>query len=213
VASGGGDGVRLWDLATGKETCHLPDVKVDRAGFTWAPDGKHLATACVDQTIRIVEVSTGKEVRRWKSHQKRGHLIVNSLVFSPDGKSLASFGRDESTSHQSVHVWAVADNKELLALSGGAYALAFSPSGGVLAVAKSGSRWRTDDAIEEICTIQVWELRSRQVVRQFEAPQGTIWSLAFSDDARTLASGGGDSTILLWDLFGAAVGAAPKGHF
>jgi WD40 repeat protein len=205
VASGSRDGVRLWDVATGKETCHLPDLKADRAGLAFAPDGKLMAAACVDQTIRIVDVPTGKELRRWPSHQKRGHLIVSSLVFSPDGKSLASFGhRTSAANYAGVRVWAVADNKELLALNASALTLEFSPSGGMLAVSVGRIRSHADKPNEEFCTIQIWELRTRQLIREFDAPQGLVWSLAFSDDGRRLASGGGDSTILVWDLLSAS---------
>jgi WD40 repeat protein len=206
VASGSPEGVRLWDVATGQEKRRIEDIKVDRAGLAFAPDGRRMAAACTDNTIRILDVMAGKELRRWPSQQKRGHLLSCSLMFSPDGKSLASFGRDAVTNQYSVRVWAVANNQELLALNTIALTLAFSPSGGTLALAIPGKRLAAEPN-EEFCTIQIWELRSRQLIREFDAPQGTVWSLAFSADGRRLASGGGDSTILVWDVFGTRDGA------
>ena len=53
-------------------------------------------------------------------------------------------------------------------------------------------------------TIHLWEINSGQVLRRIVEPCGLVWSLAFAPDGRTLAAGGGDSTILLWDLTGSA---------
>jgi hypothetical protein len=50
----------------------------------------------------------------------------------------------------------------------------------------------------------LWEVFSGQEVRKMEVPQGWVQAVAFAPDCRTLASGGGDSTILLWDLTGHA---------
>jgi hypothetical protein len=47
-------------------------------------------------------------------------------------------------------------------------------------------------------------MHSGQEIRQIDPMQGYVGSLAFARDGRTLASGGADSTILLWDLTGRA---------
>jgi RNA polymerase sigma factor (sigma-70 family) len=195
LASGGSDSVvRLWDVTTGKE---LYQRKSGRGGV-WAvvfsPDGRWLATGGGDDhTIRLWEADTGKEVRHW---QAGSGGPIRPLVFSPDGRLLA--GSDTGT----VRVWDTEMAKELWSFAGTCYALAFSPTGRTLAIQETKDK-RLDNGrlITEFCT-HLREVASGQEIQHFDTPQGTVWSLAFAPDERTLASGGDDSTILVRDLTG-----------
>ena len=85
LASGGYDGIQLWDI-TSRHLLGEPlqaGVKIYKVAFSW--DGKTLATATDDGTIRLWDTV---------SHQPLGEplptgLYIQSLVFSPDGKTLA----------------------------------------------------------------------------------------------------------------------------
>ncbi len=68
------------------------------------------------------------------------------------------------------------------------YALAFSPNDQVLA---SGG----DDF-----KVRLWELRTRQVIRILDGPQGQVRAVRFSPDGRTLAAGADDGVIYFWDV-------------
>jgi WD40 repeat protein len=202
LASVGRDGIQLWDVATGKPFQVLKGDRRQNNSFlpvAFSPDGRWLAFVDYDRNIRLLEVPTGKELRRWDS--KEG--LTSALVFSPDGTSLVS------VSPASIQVWATATGKELARFGGLSLIMlpqpvALSPSGRVLAVADvvyqslpSGDRVTT-------CTMHLLEVISGEEVRSFTVPQGSVWSLAFTPDGRSLVSGGGDSTILLWDLTGRA---------
>ena len=46
----------------------------------------------------------------------------------------------------------------------------------------------------------LWEMATRTEIRQFDGQQDRIKALAFAPDSKTLASGGEDTTILIWDI-------------
>ena len=67
---------------------------------SFSPDGKIIASASFDKTIKLWQVSTGKLITTLEGHQER----LWSLRFSPDGKTLASSSYDST-----IKLWNVAD--------------------------------------------------------------------------------------------------------
>jgi WD40 repeat protein len=115
-----------------------------------------------------------------------GFGLVTSVVFSPDGRLLAS-GSDV------IKLWEVATGSEVRTLTGhtrSVNSVAFSPDGRLLA---SGS-W--DD------TIKLWEVATGREVRTLTGHTHWVTSVAFSPDGRLLASGSEDNTIKLWEPTG-----------
>jgi WD40 repeat protein len=103
LASADARSIRLWEVSTGKELQTL-DVEYGLSCMAVAPDGKTLASGEYDPAskgwvVRLREVATGKEIRRWAGHRN----AVSCLAFSPDGRALASGGWDTL-----ILVWDVA---------------------------------------------------------------------------------------------------------
>jgi WD40 repeat protein len=141
--SGRHAGLKLWDATTGQVRHDLSAVKefkgIHVAAAAYAPDGKLLAVARggeVDGTngkVFLLDPATGKLTRELAP----GHLYgATDLAFHPDGRHLASAGRDTV-----VRLWDTTDGKLLKELGksrGGQFkdwfhAVAWSPDGRWLA--------------------------------------------------------------------------------
>jgi len=102
----------LWDITLSKITQTIK-IKAGVRYLTFHPDGKRLAVAGTKYTdpatikiigdpgvIKIFDIDKGKVIQVFKAHVKG----INSLSFHPDGKRLASTGRDSDVSW-TVKLW------------------------------------------------------------------------------------------------------------
>jgi WD40 repeat protein len=102
IAYGGfADGsVEIRNTADGSLTLRLSghSAMVNQAKFS--PDGKVIATASDDNTLRLWDAKTGQSLKILKGHTQR----VNQIAFSADGAWLVS-GADDNT----IRRWKIAD--------------------------------------------------------------------------------------------------------
>ena len=84
--------MKVWDAATGQEVLTLKGHTGGVTSVAFSPDGKRLASASWDGTVKVWDAATGQEALTLKGHTG----WVTSVAFSPDGKRLASGerGRD-----------------------------------------------------------------------------------------------------------------------
>jgi WD40 repeat protein/V8-like Glu-specific endopeptidase len=137
-----------------------------------------------DARYAMLASASAPGIAKLTGHTQR----VNTLAFSPDGKTLAS-GSDDGT----VRLWDVSGQRQVGVLTGhtGVIAVAFNRDGKTLA---SGS----DDG-----TVRLWDVPGqRQVGGLVVGHTGDVFTMAFSRDGKTLASGSGTSsdTVGLWDV-------------
>ena len=105
----------------------------------FSPNGKMLASASWDQTVRLWNVNTGRLL-----HTLTGHTNdIMSVAFSPDGNTLASGSWDGT-----IRLWNPRNGKlkrTVTEHAGGVASVAFSPDGNTLA---SGSAGPYDSLVE-----------------------------------------------------------------
>ncbi|MER6467216.1 nSTAND1 domain-containing NTPase [Streptomyces collinus] len=159
---------------------------------SFSPDGKTLATASYDRTVRLWDV-TDRARPKPLGKPLTGHTSwVSSAVFSPDGRTLASAGDDGT-----IRLWDVRDparptplGRPLTGHTGTIYLVAFSPDGRTLASAS------------EDRTVRLWNVadpRRPAPLGRLGGHTAPVRCVAFSPDGRTLAAGGDDNTIRLWN--------------
>ena len=186
AASGSDDGVvRLWSVRT-RKLVRTWTIEAKRAKhrFVWALRFNRAATrlyaALGDGTIRVFDVGTGKEVRRFVGHEKR----VLAIDLDADETRLAS-----SSSDKTVRVWDVATGKLRTKLGGHAktvYAVAWHP----------GGRWLASGSLDG--TIRIWDPKAGLVKQRLDAHKEGVYGLAFTSDGKRLAAACGGGVARLY---------------
>src|SRR5262249_14242462 len=174
----------LWDTTTGKVRTVLEGHAELVQSLAFSPDGKSLASASHDRTVKVWDIAAGKEVCSFVITDVVGCAM--SVTFSPDGKTLA-VGYAKGHGEEGVKLLEVASGKEVGSLAG--YRAAFSPDGKTVATG-------TIDGV-----LKFWEVATGKEQTSVEAHGGPVTFLVFSPDGKTLATvSNADDTVRLWDV-------------
>ncbi len=161
---------------------------------TWSPNGRLLATASSDHSIRIWDGQTSDLLQTLKSHSSS----VYEVAWSPNGQILASGSTDNT-----VCLWDGQNGELLRTLEGHSNdvgSLEWSPDSQLIA---SGSRDQT---------VRVWKGKNGKLIWTLGGHRGPIYDLAWSPDGQQLASASFDKTIRIWDMQSGIQIRALEGH-
>jgi serine/threonine-protein kinase len=216
LTRGGASEVKLWNAANGKEGRTLGGFAGTVAALAFDHAGKILATAGADHAVRLWNLDSGKE-----RVELQRHGAMMAVAFSPDAHTLAAAG---NFGDQGVKLWDTVTGKER-SQKGGGMALTYVAGGKTLAVWAPGSLTLLDTSSGQeraavrsgfvgavapdgatLATagpanqgVKLWDGAGKEI-GTLQGQGKRVTALAFSADSKTLASGGQDGEVRLWDV-------------
>jgi WD40 repeat protein len=189
--------VIAWDAPARRQRWRRTVTLPARWACNWcpvdvSPDGRRLAVGGKKGTIKIWDLETGNELLELRGHSNE----VLQVVFSPDGRSLASGSGSSFLGRPGeLKLWDVGNGREVFSSPRkrhGVMSVSFSPDGRRLATG-SGDRGGRGE-------LSLWDAATGQELISLSGMTGAVTRLAFSPDGRRLATNGWmRSGARIWD--------------
>jgi WD40 repeat protein len=186
--------LKRWDKVTGKGRTELPTQPSDVWRLAFTPDGKALAVACRDGSVRLWDLATKKQRLKFEG----AGPYVRSLVFSPDGTMLAG-----GSWERRLYLWKVATGKSIMRkvdVTGQFHAVAFSPDGKTLASAGRISDPANEDSFYKPGEIILWNIASGKARQTLTGFHAAVACLAFTPDGKTIIAGDFHGELSFWNV-------------
>jgi WD40 repeat protein len=214
--------------------------RIERVEFS--PDGRRLLSCGMDASIRLWDLHTGREVRRFEGHGDR----VECVSFSADGRRFLSAAWDwtlrlwevetgkelrriQFHGEPGVHVsgvWWFPDGRRCLALATDHHALQIYDvqngtllkdfgrhPGHIYAAALSPDGNRVlEGSFDYVAPLRLWDVDSGQLIREFKGHTDKVFGVAFSPDGRWALSTSTDNLVRLWNVNTGTIVRVFEGH-
>jgi RNA polymerase sigma factor (sigma-70 family) len=173
-----------------------------------SPDGKLIASGHDRGSLRLWDAATGKQLRVLEGRRlyTNGSDALLAVVFSPDGKLLATRSGGSIFRDNSIRIWDTATWQQIRSFggfklnrdrgSGNAnpfFDLVFTPDGKALLTGPGDNEDKTH-------FLNLFDVQTGQLLRQFKGHQAKVTCFTIAPDGQTAATGSADKTVRLWSL-------------
>ncbi len=159
--------------------------------LVFSNDGKHIASASRDRTVKVWDVLAGKDVQTLKGSP----TDVKGVVFLEGGAKVASstgkWNKEKKFWEGEIKIWDAKAGKEEKSLKGHGETiegLALSKDGKLLA------------SCSEDQTVKIWDLAAGKDIQTLKGHTGGVLAIAFAGDGKKAATASADKTVKIWDV-------------
>jgi WD40 repeat protein len=195
-------GLRLLDLETARTIARFEKLgPIDSIAFL--PAGRSALCGSHDNSLRMIDVESGRELKRWEGHAGPAEC----LACSPDGRYALSARMDPDPAEDAVLLWDLTAEgrprppERMMSLIS---SVTFSPD----------SRSALAGSLD--CNVYLWDVQTGREIRRYAGHAGNVLCVAFSPAGGCFVSGSGtdaydadllkdlgvDNTVRIWNADG-----------
>ncbi|ETO32883.1 WD-40 repeat-containing protein [Reticulomyxa filosa] len=168
----------MWDISLEKEIQIFEGHSNIVTGLHHSPDGNNIVSSGLDDTVRIWNIESRKEI------EAIDVLVPVCPLYSPDGQNILSGG----SSVRMCNITTQAITKKFVGHSETVSFIRFSPDNQQLASCSYDK------------TIRIWDFESGKEIKRLSGHSDIIFELHYSSDGSALVSCSRDKTIRIWDV-------------
>jgi WD40 repeat protein len=195
--------VQFWDVRGAKMLRAVSLTGDTVFGASLSPDAKTVAVGCADNTVRVLDATTGKELHKIGNHEN----WVLGTVFSTDGKRIVSVARDRAAKLTDTASGAFLENVNLL--RGELTAVARHPQKDIVVIGGE-DRLAYVYLMDRPKNMKIAD--DTTMLRQLERQAGPIFALSWSPDGKHIAVAGAASEVPVYDAETGKRVATCSGH-
>ncbi len=188
--------ITLYDIVTRAITCSFKGHTGSKIScLSWDARSERLASGSDDNTVRIWNITNGKELICFAKHQSK----INSVAWNPSNSDRLASGSDDKT----VRIWDITQEKEQYCFDWHTEeitSICWDPKGERLACgSKDHSIW-------------IWDVATGKVLSHLIEHSLAVTSVSWHGAGKWLASGSDDNTVRVWDVDSGKVLHCLTGH-
>jgi WD40 repeat protein len=195
--------LQIWDTATGKLRRSVTLTGDTLFGGSISPDGKTIAAGATDNSVRLIETSSGKELQKIGNHEN----WVLATVFGVDGKRVVSVSKDRAAKLSDTASGGFLENVNLL--RGELSAIARHPSKDIVVIAG-------EERVPYIYMMdrpRVMKIADdTTLIRKLPRQDAAVAALAWSGDGKKIAVAGLSAQVNIYDADTGLLIATCTGH-